>query len=336
MHLLPPHGTMPTGEARPEGPHAMHGSIRRHGSLLLVPVALAVLAGSVAAWTPGTHPGPADPGARVVRPPVATVRAARAAGARDVSRAVVRHGLDVSHWQGRVEWRAVARSGVSFTWLKATEGTGLVDRTWERNRRAARRAGVLVGAYHFASPSRHRNDARREADHFLRTTRLRPGELVPALDLEIDGGLSRAALTRWTRTWLTRVEARLGVRPVLYTSPGFVASELTGGKRIARDLAPHLWVAHWRTDAPALPAGDWAGRGWSFWQWTDRGTVPGIEGPVDRNVYSGAPLRRLTVGAQRARDAERTERDARDRDDRDRGGRGSRDEDGRGGRERRP
>lgn len=311
----------------------MTGSSRRHLGLLGVPLALAVLAGSVAAWTPGTHPGPSAPGARAGRPPVTTVRAARAAGARTTERAVVRHGLDVSHWQGRVDWRAVARAGIDFTWLKATEGTSLVDRTWERNRRAARRSGVLVGAYHFASPSRHRADARREADHFLRTTRLRPGEMVPALDLEIDGGLSRTELTRWTRAWIARVRARLGVRPVLYTSPGFVAGELRGARRIARDLAPHLWVAHWRTDAPALPAGDWAGRGWSFWQWTDRGTVPGIAGPVDRNVYSGPPLRRLTVGAQRAIAAERAERGSGARDARGRGGRDDRGADARAGRD---
>lgn len=314
----------------------MPGSIRRHAGLLLVPVAFAVLAGSVAAWTPGTHPGPSAPGARAARPPVATVRAARAAGARETARAVVRHGLDVSHWQGRVDWRAVARSGVSFTWLKASEGTSVVDRTWERNRRAARQAGILVGAYHFASPSRHRDDARREADHFLRTTRLRPGEMVPALDLEVDGGLSRAALTRWTRAWIARVEARLGVRPVLYTSPGFVASELRGARRIARDLAPHLWVAHWRTDAPALPADGWAGRGWSFWQWTDRGTVPGIATHVDRNVYSGPPLRRLTVGAQRAIAAERADRERAARGRGERADKGADGRDARGSRDRRP
>ncbi|GEM_PF-1758609 len=277
-------------------------------------------------------PARADaPGARAAAaPPLTTLRMVRSAGGRQATvreRTVLREGIDVSHWQDRIDWGRVARSGVDFAWVKASEGTGLVDRRYRRNVTRARAAGIRVGAYHFAVPEAGVRDARRQADHLVRTAQARPGDLVPALDLEVDGGLSRGALRRWTVAFLARVETRLGVRPVLYTSPGFASAELAGVRSLARDHAPALWVAHWGTRRPDLPGDAWAGRGWSFWQWTDRGQVPGISGPVDRNLYSGPALRTLTIGARRAA-AERRSDGVRE----DAGERGSRDERGRAAR----
>lgn len=306
------------------------GRATRGVSAILI---LGVVLGSVAVLG-DRLPARADaPGARAAAaPPLASLRMARSAGGRqaaDRDRTVLRAGIDVSHWQDRIDWARVARSGVDFAWVKASEGTGLVDRRYRRNVTQARAAGIRVGAYHFAVPGRSPRDARRQADHLIRTARAQPGDLVPALDLEVDGGLSRGALRRWTTTFLGRVEARLGVRPVLYTSPGFAGAELAGVRSLARDHAPALWVAHWGTRRPELPADAWAGRGWTFWQWTDRGRVPGIAGPVDRNLYSGPPLRTLTIGARRAADEQRTGRGR--EDGADRGSRDARGRDARGG-----
>lgn len=206
----------------------------------------------------------------------------------------VRRGIDVSHWQRYIHWPVVAGS-VDFAFAKATEGRHIVDRWYRRNHARARAAGVLFGAYHFASPGRGRKDAVRAADFFLRQARLRPDDLVPALDLERTGDLGRHALRRWTLTWLRRVEARLGVRPILYSNPDFWATEMGDTTVVARAGFELLWIGHWGADAPTVPADRWAGEGWTFWQWTDCGSVEGITGCVDRDTFSGPRLHHLTI-----------------------------------------
>jgi lysozyme len=127
-------------------------------------------------------------------------------------------GVDVSNWQGSVDWSAVARSGRQFEFSKATEGTGFTDRYYAGNRREASRNGLKAGAYDFARPA---NDPIAEADHFISVASPRRGDLLPVLDLEDTGGLSRSQLRSWVRRWLDRVQARLGVKPLIYTYPSF-------------------------------------------------------------------------------------------------------------------
>jgi lysozyme len=208
-------------------------------------------------------------------------------------------GIDVSHWQGRIGWRKVARDGVDFAIAKATEGYGWVDRSYRRNHARARLRGVRITAYHYARPDRSPWDAIREADFFIDHARLRPGDLLPALDLETTGGLNRRNLRTWTLHWLQRVERRLGVKPMIYTSPGFWSSALGDTRLIARRGYEVVWVAHWDTYRPRVPADGWNGNGWTFWQWTSRGRVDGVRGFVDRNWYNGKALRSLTIRSLR-------------------------------------
>jgi lysozyme len=200
-------------------------------------------------------------------------------------------GIDVSHWQGYVHWRRVATTRVRFVIAKATEGTGFVDRRYARNKRAAERHGLRFTAYHFARPGRQggsvRRDARREADFFVETARLHARNLLPALDLERSGGLRPRALRRWTLTWLRRVEARLGAEPMVYSSPAFWARHLGNTRRVAREGHRVLWIAHYGTHRPQVPARGWDRSGWTIWQWTSRGRVDGIRGPVDRDFLRG-------------------------------------------------
>jgi len=109
------------------------------------------------------------------------------------------HGIDVSAWQGQVDWLTVQRSGRLFGFAKATEGATFVDRTFATNRAAMGQAGlVLRGFYHFARPDR--NTAAAEAAHFLRTVGpLGPGE-VAVLDLEVHSGLP--GIGDWAAEWL--------------------------------------------------------------------------------------------------------------------------------------
>lgn len=244
--------------------------------------------------TPEGPDAPPPPGS-----PVETRKEALAAGGRrapgGVAHTIIRFGIDVSHWQGRIDWDKVARSGVQFVVAKATEGTWMVDPEYERNRTLARKAGLWFTAYHYANPSRRPGDAVREADWFLRHARLRGTDLLPALDLEEDGGLTPAELERWTLQWMRRVETRLGVKPMLYTSPGFWSGWVDDSTDLARAGFHTLWLSHWGTRTPWIPADGWSGRGWTFWQWTDVGRVRGISGSVDRNIYSGPRLHRMTI-----------------------------------------
>jgi GH25 family lysozyme M1 (1,4-beta-N-acetylmuramidase) len=193
-------------------------------------------------------------------------------------------GIDVSHYQGRIDWQRVAAAGYRFVFAKATEGVRYVDPTYVRNKTGAEREGLVFGAYHFANPDARPNDAVREANHFLDRARLIPGNIVPVLDLETTGGLSHRRLTHWILTWMRHVRDRLGVRPILYTSP--LGWQLRTGDTatIARAGYEQLWVAHWGVEEPTVPAGHWDRHGWTFWQRSECGSVPGVGGCVDVDI----------------------------------------------------
>ena len=211
----------------------------------------------------------------------------------------VREGIDVSHWQARINWPRVARSGIDFMIAKATQGRGRVDHWYQRNYRRARAAGVRVTAYHYATPHGGRRDAYAQADFFIHHAHLSSSDLVPALDLEVSGGLSPRALQRWTLAWLHRVESRLGVKPIVYTSLGFWRGNMNNTTAVAKAGFRVLWLASWNTQKPSVPAGHWSGSGWTIWQWTKCGHVAGITGCVDRDALVGARLRDLTIASRR-------------------------------------
>lgn len=243
--------------------------------------------------------------ARVAATAVLAVMAA-AVVAAPAAEAARKPGIDVSVYQGKINWSKVARSGERFVFAKATEGITYDDPTWARNRSRAARHGLRVGAYHFARPEggssgARETDARREARHYLRVARLRRGHLIPVLDLEVSGGLGCSALKQWTRVWLRLVSRRLGEKGAIYTSPHFWQTSMCDTKWFARRGYRALWIAHWQTSRPFVPAGNWGGRGWTFWQWTSCGSVPGISGCVDRDLYRGKSFKRVTIGGGRRR-----------------------------------
>jgi lysozyme len=207
-------------------------------------------------------------------------------------------GIDVSRWQGQINWRQVRAGGVHFAIAKATEAQSWVDPQYARNRERADARGLLFGAYHFAQPDRSYNDAIREADHFVRTAQLLPRHLIPVLDLEVTNGLGPKAMVSWTKTWLQRVESRLGVKPMIYTSPSFWVDKMGNSTWFANN-GYRLWIAHWRATEPRLPASSWGGRGWTIWQVSDCGSVPGIKGCVDIDLHRGLDMAYLTIRRNR-------------------------------------
>jgi GH25 family lysozyme M1 (1,4-beta-N-acetylmuramidase) len=199
-------------------------------------------------------------------------------------------GIDVSHWQGSIDWTQVAAAGTRFAIAKATQGRAYVDPQYGINKAGAELNGIVFGAYHFAEPDNTRNDAVREADHFVDTAQLEPGNLIPVLDIERTGGLTQAKVTAWILAWLDRVTERVGVRPMVYTSPNGWLNRTGDTTAVAAAGYTVLWVAHWGVAEPRPPAADWNGNGWTFWQYTSQGSVPGIIGNVDLDWYESGDL----------------------------------------------
>ena len=203
-------------------------------------------------------------------------------------------GIDVSRWQGTIDWGQVAGDGIRFVFMKATDGTTIVDPTYDTNSAGARANGIRVGSYHFARPDGSAGDAKLEARWFVDNASITAGSLPPVLDIEVNGGLGAAALTDWALDWLEEVRALTGVRALVYTSPNGWKERFGNTTRVA-DAGYDLWVAHWTSGDPLLPASTWGGRGWQVWQYTDCGRVAGIGGCVDRDWFNGTNLNALTI-----------------------------------------
>jgi GH25 family lysozyme M1 (1,4-beta-N-acetylmuramidase) len=209
-------------------------------------------------------------------------------------------GLDVSSWNGAIRWGRVAHAGYRFAFGKATEGTSFTDKTYTANRNGSEAFGLVFGAYHFARPAGGNMAAAtasaiRQANHFLAVAGPQPGELPPVLDLEVTGGLPKQRLLAWTLAWLGQIYARTGVEPFLYTSPLFWKGHV-GNSTAAAAAGTGLWIAHWTSKStPLVPAANWNGSGWKFWQWTDCVAVPGIKRCSDGDRMNGTKLAAVAI-----------------------------------------
>lgn len=192
------------------------------------------------------------------------------------------HGIDVSAYQGTINWPLVAGHQVRFAFIKATEGVTLRDPRFQRNWQGARAAGIYRGAYHYFQPN---YDGARQANLFTRTVPLAPGDLPPVLDVEAPEFHDVAAMRRHVGVWLRLVERHYGVRPILYSNYSFYRRYLAGHF----DQYP-LWLAHYEVDSPRLPKEKWI-----IWQHSDESYVPGIRGTVDFNVFQGNFERLLSL-----------------------------------------
>jgi len=200
-------------------------------------------------------------------------------------------GIDVSYHQGTIDWQRVAGGDKRFAFIRATAGTLTADTAYAANHAGALAAGLAVGSYHFANPDFAANDAANEASWFLRNATIASGDLIPVLDLEVSNGLDPASLSAWAQGWLSQVSAATGVRPIIYTTPMFWSSSMANTEWFARNGYSVLWIANWTAAAePTVPAGSWAGNGWTFWQHSSSGVVPGVTGPVDLDRFRGTSL----------------------------------------------
>ena len=189
-------------------------------------------------------------------------------------------GIDVSSWQGAINWDAVAGSGIRFAIVRIGDGY-YRDAYFRSNWDNAGRVGLIRGAYQFFEPG---EDPIAQADIVVAAVgRLGPGDLPVTCDVEAPSpGVSPGTYNARIHAWADRVEAGTGRRPIIYTGryywDPFVASS---------DFVDYpLWHAQY-TSASCPNINDrWST--WAFWQYTSSGSVPGISGNVDRNVFNGS------------------------------------------------
>ncbi len=189
-------------------------------------------------------------------------------------------GIDVSHFQNQINWRKVQQVKVSFAFVKATEGLTITDPMFHLNWESAREQGILRGAYHFFRPQL---DAEKQARYFLDLLDDDPGELPPALDLEVLGNLAPDEVISRARQWMKIVEKECRCKPVLYTGSSFFRTTLKNSTAFASNP---LWIAHYTIGPRPLVPSAWPQ--WTFWQFSQQGKVVGINGNVDLNAFNGS------------------------------------------------
>lgn len=187
-------------------------------------------------------------------------------------------GVDVSHYQGVIDWEALAADGHDFAFIKATEGKELRDEAFAANWTLAARTGMRRGAYHFFRPE---VSVDAQALNFFATVDLQPGDLPPVIDVERLGKLSAAQLVSRVKQLAQMLEIHYGVKPIIYTGQHFYNRFLAG----QFDEFP-LWLARYDHAEPVTVCG----RTYNFWQYTDAGELPGVVGKIDRNVFFGSHL----------------------------------------------
>ena len=202
------------------------------------------------------------------------------------ARAQTMYGVDVSSFQGSIDWSAAAASGISFAYIRAGVGQSNPDLSFRPNWTAAGQAGVLRGAYLYFHPA---DDPQSEANlliNQLASVGFGGGSLVPAIDVETTDGLPPASVASQLAATVADVENWLGQPPAIYASPTWWDGNVASGSFVSDPL----WVANWGVSSPGLPANGWGGHGWRVWQYTDAGSVAGITGTVDMDQSGAYPM----------------------------------------------
>lgn len=202
-------------------------------------------------------------------------------------------GIDVSHYQGTINWASVKAAGISFAFIKATEGTSYKDPEFNANYLHAYNNKVIRGAYHFARPDL--SSGASQATYFASHGGAWSADnlTLPGM-LDLEGGCygkSTSSMRSWILDFYTTYKSKTTRDIMLYTSPSWW-NTCTGSWTGMYSRSP-LVVANWTTaSSPTIPAGF---PYWTFWQYTDSGSVSGISGAVDRDRFSGDRSRLLAL-----------------------------------------
>ncbi|MCK3778052.1 glycoside hydrolase family 25 protein [Ensifer sesbaniae] len=191
------------------------------------------------------------------------------------------HGVDVSRWQGEIDWPKLRTQGANFAFIKATDGGDHLDPMFKKNWRAAKAAGLRRGAYHFFYWCR---TAGEQADWFIRNVPREPGALPPVIDVEYNGEssckrrLSPERVREKMQVFMDKLEAYYGQRPIIYTAPDFYKDNLQGAFQN---------YPFWLRAVAQHPSKVYPNRKWLFWQYSGSGLSHGVDGKIDLNVFHG-------------------------------------------------
>ncbi|GAA4173703.1 glycoside hydrolase family 25 protein [Sphingobacterium ginsenosidimutans] len=187
-------------------------------------------------------------------------------------------GIDVSTYQEDIDWQKVNTINdqfpIDFVFIRATMGEKGIDDKFSRNWSKIRNRAILRGAYHYFRPN---ENSVKQAKNFIRKVQLHPGDLPPVLDIEEHPKQqSMDSLKVGLKRWLDEVEAHYKVKPILYSGDKFYSDFLE------KEFANYtLWIANYNfwIENPK--------EHWAFWQFSEKGSVAGIRGNVDLNIYNG-------------------------------------------------
>ena len=191
------------------------------------------------------------------------------------------HGVDVSRWQGEIDWAKLRTQGANFAYIKATDGGDHLDPMFKTNWNRAKAAGLKRGAYHFFYWCRVASE---QADWFIRNVPRDPDALPPVIDVEWNGDsrckqrISRARVLEKMQVFIDKIERHYGQRPIIYTAPDFYKDNLQG---------EFLDYPFWLRAVAQHPSKVYPGRKWVFWQYSGSGLSHGVSEKIDLNAFHG-------------------------------------------------
>ena len=192
------------------------------------------------------------------------------------------HGVDVSRWQGEIDWVKLRSQGANFVYIKATDGGDHLDPMFKKNWKRSNDAGLKRGAYHFFYWCR---TAGEQADWFIRNVPRDPDALPPVIDVEYNGEssckrrLSAEKVREKMQVFMDKLERHYGQRPVIYTAPDFYKDNLRNA---------FVDYPFWLRAVAQHPSKVYPGRKWIFWQYSGSGLSHGVNEKIDLNVFHGS------------------------------------------------
>lgn len=185
-------------------------------------------------------------------------------------------GIDISHYQERIDWDQVCKEPISYVYIKATEGCNFIDNHYATNISEAHRVGLSVGSYHFYRPN---VDWQQQLAHMTNIVKAEEQDLVPLIDVEVRGHVSEGKFITDLKNFIAAVEKHYGKRPLIYSGQNFY------NKHLAGHFPQHQFmIARYNTSQQPLLSD---GKSYIMWQYSDRGRVPGIRTNVDRSRILG-------------------------------------------------
>nr|WP_294925812.1 glycoside hydrolase family 25 protein [uncultured Flavobacterium sp.] len=187
-------------------------------------------------------------------------------------------GIDVSEFQGKIDWHEIdileEKYPVQFVFIRATAGNNKVDSKFKRNWEGAKEHKIMRGAYHYYRPNENSIE---QANLFIKTVKLKTGDLPPVLDIEkLPKNQPLDSLKKGLKRWLNKVETHYGVRPIIYTGERYYDDFLK------EEFTEYLfWIANYNFYREKID------EDWLFWQFTEKASLTGVKHRVDVNIYNG-------------------------------------------------